>query len=96
VVDLWKIEDTQCGFKCFTKEAAENIFPKCRISRFAFDPEILMIGKRMGYKIKEIPVYWKNDLESKVKLKSIFKIALDLFVIRLNSFRGVYGKEKKI
>ncbi len=96
VVDLWKIEDTQCGFKCFTKEAAENIFPRCRISRFAFDPEILIIGKRMGYKIKEIPVYWKNDLESKVKLKSIFKIALDLFVIRLNSFRGVYGKEKKI
>ena len=96
VVGLWKIEDTQCGFKCFTKEAAENIFPKCRISRFAFDPEILIIGERMGYKIKEIPVCWKNDLESKVKFKSIIKIALDLFIIRLNSFRGAYGKAKKI
>jgi len=96
VVGLWKTEDTQCGFKCFTKEATENIFPRCRISRFAFDPEILIIGERMGYKIKEIPVCWKNDLESKVKFKSIIKIALDLFVIRLNSFRGAYGKAKKI
>jgi len=96
VLGLWKIEDTQCGFKCFSKEAAENIFPKCRISRFAFDPEILIIADKMGYKIKEIPVYWKNDLESKVKFKSILKIALDLFVIKLNSLRGFYGKEKKI
>lgn len=96
VLGLWKIEDTQCGFKCFSKEAAENIFPKCRISRFAFDPEILIIAEKMGYKIKEIPVYWKNDLESKVKFKSILKIALDLFVIKLNSLRGFYGKEKKI
>ena len=96
VLGLWKIEDTQCGFKCFSKEAAENIFPKCRISRFAFDPEILIIAEKMGYEIKEIPVYWKNDLESKVKFKSILKIALDLFVIKLNSLRGFYGKEKKI
>ena len=95
VVDLWETEDTQCGFKCFTKEAAENIFPKCRISRFAFDPEILIVGKLMGYKIKEIPVYWKNDLESKVKFKSIIKMALDLFLIRICSIRGVYGKAKK-
>ena len=91
VLGLWKIEDTQCGFKCFSKEAAENIFPKCRISRFAFDPEILIIAEKMGYKIKEIPVYWKNDLESKVKFKSILKIALDLFVIKLNSLRGFYA-----
>ena len=91
VLGLWKIEDTQCGFKCFSKEAAENIFPKCRISRFAFDPEILIIAEKMGYEIKEIPVYWKNDLESKVKFKSILKIALDLFVIKLNSLRGFYA-----
>jgi len=96
VLGLWKIEDTQCGFKCFSKEAAENIFPKCRISRFAFDPEILIIAEKMGYKIKEIPIYWKNDLESKVKFKSILKIALDLFVIKLNSLRGFYEKKKKI
>jgi len=91
IIDLWGIEDTQCGFKCFTKKTAEDIFPKCKIDRFAFDPEILIAGKLSGYKIKEIPVYWKNDLESKVKFKSIIKMALDLIKIRLNLVRGIYG-----
>ncbi len=92
IIDLWGIEDTQCGFKCFKKSAAENIFPKCKIDRFAFDPEILIIGKSSGEKIKEIPVYWKNDLESKVKLKSMFSMALDLLKIRWNLIIKKYGK----
>jgi dolichyl-phosphate beta-glucosyltransferase len=87
-----QISDSQCGFKCFTKEAAEDIFPKCRINRFAFDPEILVIAKKMGYKIKEVPVIWKNDIESKVKLKSIVKMGIDLFRIRWNLITGKYGK----
>ncbi|MDD2696831.1 MAG: glycosyltransferase family 2 protein [Candidatus Pacebacteria bacterium] len=91
VVGLWGIQDTQCGFTCFKKTAAENVFPKCRINRFAFDPEILVIARKMGFKIKEIPVYWKNDLESKVKFKSIIKMAFDLIKIKLNSIRGIYG-----
>jgi dolichyl-phosphate beta-glucosyltransferase len=93
IVDLWEIEDSQCGFKCFTKRAAEDIFPKCKISRFAFDPEILLIGKKLGYKIKEIPIYWKNDLRSKVKLKSMIKMLIDLFKIRLNEIKGFYDKK---
>jgi dolichyl-phosphate beta-glucosyltransferase len=90
IIGLWGLEDTQCGFKCFTKKAAEKIFQKCRINRFAFDPEILVIAKKLGYKIKEIPLYWKNDPESKVKFKSIFKIALDLIKIRWNLIAGKY------
>ncbi len=90
VIGLWGIEDTQCGFKGFTKKAAEDIFPKCRIERFAFDPEILVIAKKLGYKIKEIPVLWKNDLESKVKPSSIINMAIDLVKIRLNLMKGVY------
>jgi dolichyl-phosphate beta-glucosyltransferase len=90
IVGLWNIEDTQCGFKCLKKSAAENIFPICRISRFAFDPEILVIAQKLGYKIKEIPVYWKNDPESKVNFKSIFKMALDLIKIKLNLIKGIY------
>jgi len=92
VIDLWGIEDTQCGFKCFSRRIIDEIIPKCRISRFAFDPEILILAKRAGYKIKEIPVYWKNDLESKVKFKSVFNMALDLLKLRLNLVRGLYGK----
>jgi len=90
VIGLWKTEDTQCGFKFLTKKAAENILPKCKIDRFAFDPEILVVARKMGYKIKEIPVLWKNDLDSKVKIGSMVKMALDLFVIRKNLITCVY------
>ena len=93
IVGLWEVEDTQCGFKCFKAEVIEKVFPKCRINRFAFDPEILVLSKKVGFKIKEIPIYWKNDLESKVKFKSMVKMGLDLLVIRLNLIKGVYDKK---
>jgi dolichyl-phosphate beta-glucosyltransferase len=91
IVGLWEIQDTQCGFKCFKGEVAEKIFPKCKIERFAFDPEVLLIAKKMGFKIKEVPVYWKNDLRSKVKFKSMVKMLIDLFKIRINLLKGKYG-----
>ncbi len=90
IIGLWKIQDTQCGFKCFTGEAAGKIFTKCRINRFAFDPEILVVAKKMGYKIKEIPVLWKNDPESKVKFKSMIKMAIDLIKIKWNLITRKY------
>ena len=93
IVGLWEIEDTQCGFKCFKKEVVENVFPKCKINRFAFDPEILILAKKMGYKIKEIPVYWKNDPQSKVKPKWMVNMAIDLLKIRFNLIKGVYEKK---
>ena len=92
VAGLWNIQDTQCGFKCFSKKVVSDIIPKCRISRFAFDPEILVLANRAGYRIKEVPVYWKNDLESKVNFKSVFNMALDLLKLRFNLIRGLYGK----
>lgn len=87
----WGIRDTQCGFKGLTKKAAESIFLKCKINRFAFDPEILIIGKKLGYKIKEIPVHWKNDLESKVKFKSMVKMGIDSLKIRWNLITKKYA-----
>ena len=68
VLGLWGIRDTQCGFKALTKKAVENIIPKCKIDRWAFDPEILVLAKRQGFKIKEVPVHWINQIDSKVKL----------------------------
>ena len=91
IVGLWKIEDTQCGFKGFTKKAAELIFSKTRIERFAFDPETLVLAKKQGYKIKEIPIYWKNDLSSKVNFKSILRMAKDMLVIRWNIIKRKYN-----
>ena len=90
VLGLWGVEDTQCGFKAFSKKMVSDVFPKCRIDRFAFDPEILIVTQKKGYKIKEIPVFWKNDQDSKVKPSSIIKMALDLFKIKFNKLKGLY------
>lgn len=91
ICGTWGILDSQCGFKGFTKKSAEAILPKCKIDRFAFDPEILILAGKSGYKIKEIPINWKNDPESKVKFSSMLKMFKDLFRIRLNLIKRVYG-----
>ncbi|MCD6178208.1 glycosyltransferase family 2 protein [bacterium] len=87
---LWDIKDTQCGFKCFTKRAVEDIFPRCRIDRFSFDVEILVIAKLLGYKIKEVPIRWVNDPHSKVKFKNMAKMGFDLIKIRWNLIKKIY------
>ncbi len=91
ILGLWEIQDTQCGFKGFTKKAAENIFPKCKIEGFSFDPEVLLIAQKLGFKIKEIPVYWKNDPDSKVKFKAMIKMAIDLVKIKWNLITKKYS-----
>lgn len=87
---LWGIRDTQRGFKCFTKEAVEIIFPKQTIMRWAFDVEVLAIARKFGLKTKEVPVAWVNDPESKVKLKGMIKFFWSVFEIRINLWRRVY------
>ncbi len=87
---LWGIRDTQCGFKALTEKAVNDVIPKCKIDRFAFDPEILILARKKGYKIKEIPVYWKNDPTSTVKFKSMIKMGIDLLKIRWNLITGKY------
>ena len=88
---LWGIWDTQCGFKGFTEKAAKDIFSKCKIDRFAFDVETLVLAKKKGYKIKEIPVTWINSLESTVGFKSMVKMLLEVFQIRWNLISKRYG-----
>ncbi len=82
IAGLWEIHDSQRGFKCFTAKAAEDIFSRVKIDRFGFDIEVLALAKRLGYKVKEVPVVWKNAGESKVSLKSYFEVLKDLFRIR--------------
>jgi len=90
---LWGIWDTQCGFKGFTEKAVREVFPKCVIDRFAFDPEILVVAKKFGYKMKQIPITWINDPESRVKFKHMINMGKDLLRIRLNIIKGIYEKE---
>lgn len=90
VVLIWSVRDTQRGFKLFSEEVVEAVFPKQTITRWGFDMEILLIAKKLGYKIKEVPVVWNNPAGSKVNLAAYFKTLIELAKIRWNSLRGKY------
>lgn len=77
------INDTQCGFKCFSAEATRNLFPLQTIDGWTFDVEILAIAKQLGYKIIEVPVPWYYQPQSKVNVvRDFFKTAMELVKVR--------------
>ncbi len=85
------IHDTQCGFKCFSAEAAEKLFRKQRIDGWAFDAEVLFIAQHYGYKIIEIPVQWYYDGNSKINvIQDSLKMFRELLQIRKNYHAGLY------
>jgi dolichyl-phosphate beta-glucosyltransferase len=79
------IKDTQCGFKLFSKDAAEAAFRNARLDGFAFDVEALVLARRAGFEIREVPVIWRNDEQSRVSLGRGVAAFVDLF--RLRFFR---------
>lgn len=95
---LWGIKDTQCGFKAFTKESVQDIIPRTTVNRWGLDFELLIIGKKLDYKIKEVPVEWFDMGESLVGLSGYISTFKDLFTVRWNLIKGTYklnDKDKK-
>ncbi len=90
VLNLWGIWDTQCGFKAFTAEAAEAVCKRARIVGWGFDVELLTLGKKLGYKIKEVPVRWVNDANSHVKASAYLKVLVETFTIRWWLWTNIY------
>ena len=84
------IEDTQCGFKCFSAKFVKDIFPKLKINRWGFDVEILILAQKKGYKIKTVPIIWTNNINSKVSLNAYFGTLKELFQIKWNMIREKY------
>lgn len=87
-----KSVDTQCGFKLFSKEASEAIFPQQTINRWAFDVEILTIALHKGFQVKEIPVDWYNSAGSTVSKTQAIKTLKELHQIGKNRKKGLYSK----
>ena len=85
------LEDTQCGFKLFTDQAATTAFSACRLDGFCFDVEALYVARRRGMKIAELPVVWRNDAATRVGLGGGAWAFADLLRIRLAAARGRYG-----
>lgn len=76
------IWDTQCGFKAFTSEVAEKIFPLMKTHRWGFDVEVLALAKNMGYKIKEMPVIWVNNPFSHVGAFAYVQVLSEVLKIK--------------
>ena len=85
------VKDTQCGFKMYTREAAQKLHTKQTIMGFSFDLEILYLASKYGYKIAEVPVSWIDAPGSKVDTrKEVQRFLRDLMKIKSNDLRGVY------
>ncbi|MBU1091938.1 glycosyltransferase family 2 protein [Patescibacteria group bacterium] len=86
---VWEIHDTQRAFKLFKGESAEKIFSCQTIMRWGFDIEVLVIAKKFGYKIKELPVAWLNP-PGRVNFMSYINTLKELLQIKWNIVRGKY------
>ena len=87
-----KEKDTQCGFKAFTSRAADTIFPRQLIERWGFDPELIYLARRNGFKIAEVPVVWAHDERSKLNpIKDGFKMGMEILRVRWNAMTGKYS-----
>jgi len=63
-----KFSDAQCGFKVLTREVVEKIVPQIKDQSWFFDTEMLVLAERQGYRIKDLPVKWDEDDDSRVKI----------------------------
>ncbi|MFA5157904.1 MAG: dolichyl-phosphate beta-glucosyltransferase [Patescibacteria group bacterium] len=85
------IIDTQCGFKLFEHSAGKNVFEKMTFDRFSFDIEVLAIGKKLDYKVKEVGITWFNDPHSTVSpVKDGLKMIRDAWRVNRNIAKGLY------
>jgi glycosyltransferase involved in cell wall biosynthesis len=86
--------DTQCGFKAFTRDAAQTVFQLQTIERWGFDPEILFIALKRGYRVEEVPVSWAHDERTRMSyLKDGMRMLQDIAIVRWNALLGRYGKQ---
>jgi glycosyltransferase involved in cell wall biosynthesis len=86
--------DTQCGFKAFTRAAAQTVFQLQTIERWGFDPEILFIALKRGYRIAEVPVSWAHDERTRMSyLKDGMRMLEDIAIVRWNALLGRYSKQ---
>lgn len=86
------LEDTQCGFKCFRGDIADEVFPLQTIAGWTFDVEVLFIARRRGYRIVEVGIPWYFNADSKIRVaRDSLRMFLDLVNIRLNAWAGRYN-----
>jgi glycosyltransferase involved in cell wall biosynthesis len=85
------LTDTQCGFKCFRGNVADELFSLQRIAGWGFDMEVLFIAKRRGLRIVEVPIEWHYRSESKIRpLRDSLAMTWEILRVRCNALTGKY------
>jgi len=86
-----KFKDTQCGFKAFKRPAVRAIFPQQRIERWGFDPEILFLARKFGFKVQEVSVAWGHSGETRINpLVDGFRMFVEMLRVRWYALSGKY------
>ena len=95
IIAVRGLNDTQCGFKCFRREIAMELFAMQSIDGWAFDVELLFIAQQRRRTIIEIPITWHYKEQSKINpLQDSFNMLLETLKIRLNGWQGRYAEQK--
>jgi glycosyltransferase involved in cell wall biosynthesis len=87
--------DTQCGLKGFRRGAAEAVFQRARVDGFAFDAEALLVARRLGIEVVEVPVTAEERQGSKVRLRGdALRMLADVWKVRRAAAAGVYDETR--
>jgi dolichyl-phosphate beta-glucosyltransferase len=88
------ITDVTCGFKSYRGEVARELYSLQRLSRWAFDSEILFLAHKRGYRVKECAVRWHDERGTKVRLvRDAINSLKEIAQIRINDLLGYYNKK---
>jgi dolichyl-phosphate beta-glucosyltransferase len=86
-----QFQDTQCGFKAFTRPAARALFSLQKIERWGFDPELLYLAQRLHLRVEEVPVAWAHREGTRINpLRDGMRMVGEMLQIRWNGLRGEY------
>jgi dolichyl-phosphate beta-glucosyltransferase len=95
LIGLSEIHDTQCGFKFFRREVALDVFSRQQVDGYMFDVESLAIAEGLGYRIKQVPIRWHNDADSRYKVVSgTLRNLAELIRIRLRLWRNPPSRDR--
>lgn len=89
-------EDTQCGFKMFSADVAEDLFTVQQTNGIGFDVELLFVAKKRGYRVREVPITWYFNSDSRMRLvDDSLNMLREIWQIRQNWRKGAYAKAEK-
>ena len=87
-------KDTQCGFKAFNRRSAQVLFPQQQIERWGFDPELLFLARRFGFKVAEVPVAWAHREGTRISpLRDGMRMLVEMLRIRWYAWTGKYKNQ---